>query len=141
MHRLFLDDTRKPSSELGFIVVRSYDEFVKHILMYGLPEVISFDHDLADEHYNDYLSDDNWFKPDSEIQLKYTEYKEKTGYQAAKWLLEFCDNSNLEVPQCYVHSSNVTGTTNIISLINSYQVHVEQKQQGTCVRATWKYVN
>ena len=32
-------------------IVRTYDAFVSYILKYGVPKMISFDHDLGEEHY------------------------------------------------------------------------------------------
>ncbi|MDP9961886.1 cyclic-phosphate processing receiver domain-containing protein [Chryseobacterium lathyri] len=68
----------------------------------GLPEMISFDHDLADIHY---------LKPDSD------EYAEKTGYECAKWLIEYCMDHYLDLPKFYCHSMNPVGKENILSLL------------------------
>ena len=65
---LFLDDFRKPHdcmsymphrigtsaaiyTQLDWEIVINYDEFVEWIKTNGIPEIVSFDHDLADEHY------------------------------------------------------------------------------------------
>ena len=58
MTRIYLDDERTPIYG-GWIVVRNYDEFVKKINELGLNniDVISFDHDLAPEHYEILFSD------------------------------------------------------------------------------------
>ncbi len=61
-YNLFLDDMRIPEAVFKYIgddryinndwvIVRSYNEFTKHIRKHGIPETISFDHDLADIHY------------------------------------------------------------------------------------------
>ncbi|WP_449399682.1 cyclic-phosphate processing receiver domain-containing protein [Chryseobacterium wanjuense] len=60
-----------------------------------------FDHDLADEHY---------LKPDSQ------EFVEKTGYDCAKWLIEYCMDNYLDLPKFYCHSMNPVGKENIESL-------------------------
>lgn len=67
MKRLFLDDSRNPGTccnymrEFGvdckiykkdWVVVRNYDQFVSYTIENGLPDIISFDHDLADINYN-----------------------------------------------------------------------------------------
>lgn len=114
MRRLYLDDNRNPLSELDFDVVRSYDEFVAYILKKGVPELISFDHDLADEHVKDYLKDPNNGK------LSYESYRERTGYDAAKWLVDYCISSNIKLPKCFVHSQNTIGAMNIRMYINNY---------------------
>lgn len=113
-YKLFLDDVRYPSHVTWvempngpWVTVRNYNDFVKHITSNGLPEFIAFDHDLGEEHYI-------VGKP------KYDEYKEKTGYDCAKWLIEYClDNSKL-FPKYVVHSMNPIGKMNIIALIENF---------------------
>lgn len=121
MSKLFLDDCRSPTdvtsawhksqfeefpSLYSWEIVRSYDEFVQFILKNGLPTVISFDHDLAWEHY-----------PQGDLRMgvpiDYSKFKEKTGYDAAKWLAEHCLNHKLELPDWFVHSFNPEGAKNI----------------------------
>jgi hypothetical protein len=137
MSRLYLDDIRTPRTELNFDIVRNYEEFVMYILTNGLPNVVSFDHDLSLEHYEDYLSDKNWDKSDEEVQLDYDSYKEKTGYDCAKWLVDYCIDNQLILPTCFVHSENRVGGDNIISYINNYLRFIEGKE-GRCARAMWK---
>lgn len=54
---LFLDDIRTPNAvysspyDGGWTIVRGYEEFVNAIQKYGVPDIISFDHDLEIEHY------------------------------------------------------------------------------------------
>lgn len=115
--KLYLDDIR--TIPVGWFGVRSYKEFVEFIEKNGLPEFISFDHDLADEHYDDYF--DNYLKPESEVKLKYDEYKEKTGYDCAKWLIEYCEKNNLELPVYQIHSFNGVGRFNIEQLLEGYK--------------------
>lgn len=100
-------------------IVRNYDQFVKYIEENGLPDLISFDHDLADEHYNDLFSDKNWVKDDNDIELSYGEYKEKTGLECAKWLVDYCSDNNKKLPEFMVHSANPVGKKNIESYLNN----------------------
>lgn len=102
MRKLFLDDIRKPPDQT-WDVVRSYTQFVAYIEANGVPDVISFDHDLAFEHYP--LTEEN---PDPQ-KIPYEKYAEKTGYDCAKWLIE----SGYEVKRWMVHSMNVKGAENI----------------------------
>lgn len=81
MRKLFLDDTLQPP-DITWDVVRSYDDFVYYIETHGVPDVISFDHDLAFEHYP--FAEDN---PEAK-KIPYDRYTEKTGYDCAKWLVE-----------------------------------------------------
>ncbi len=51
MYKLFLDDIRNYDlyyAGQNFIVARTYNEAVNIVKMHGLPEFISFDHDLGD---------------------------------------------------------------------------------------------
>jgi NAD+-processing family protein with receiver domain len=101
MRKLFLDDTRKPP-DFTWDVVRNYEEFVAYITLHGVPDIISFDHDLGFEHYPF-----NEESPGKEIP--YDSYNEKTGYHCAQWLVE-----NHKLPKQYlVHSMNMIGKANI----------------------------
>lgn len=101
---LFLDDIRFPEdvrysygSYKNVIICRSMDDAVWAVTHYGLPNCISFDHDLAHEHY--VIGDG-----------------EKTGYTFAKWFCDYVIDNNLDIPVdfCYhVHSMNPVGAENI----------------------------
>src|SRR6478752_846746 len=131
MDNLFLDDIRIPYQVGNYInpvelrvlyrksawdIVRDYDEFVKFIETKGLPKLISFDHDLADEHYNS----ESW--QDSTFGI----YREKTGYDCAKWLVEYCEKNSLSLPEILVHSMNPIGSENIKNLINGYKERLQK---------------
>jgi hypothetical protein len=127
---IFLDDIRNPWSVthvkipfLPYKIVRNYNEFVKAITAYynaidKLPEFITFDHDLCDQHYRPSMYD-----PDEHYSEYYDNgtFTEKTGYCCAKWLVEFCMEKNLDFPEYFVHSMNPIGKENIISLVESYK--------------------
>lgn len=106
--KLYLDDIRIPKTD-GWIIVRSYDEFVNWIKENGVPDEISFDHDLADVHY------------DPSTWVQGFKYHEKTGYDAAKWLCTYCFENSLPFPKWNVHSANPVGSQNIISLLTSFE--------------------
>lgn len=108
MKKLYLDDIRIPQTE-GWDIVRSYDEFVGWIEKNGLPDEVSFDHDLADVHY------------DPSTQIQGFEYHETTGYDAAKWLCGYCWTNGLPIPKWNVHSANPVGRDNIIQLIKGFE--------------------
>lgn len=124
-YKLFLDDERIPQRvtwtklPLGpWTIVRNYDIFVKHITNFGLPSFVTFDHDLADEHYP-------CFEPSGGInnmnKISYDKYKEKTGYDCAKWLCDYCAEHNLDFPAYTVHSMNPIGRENISNYIENYK--------------------
>lgn len=92
--KLYLDDIRNPKTE-GWTIVRNHEEFVEFININGLPEEVSFDHDLGEN--------------------------KKTGYDCAKWLCEYCWTNGLPVPDWNVHSANPVGRDNIVQLIENFQ--------------------
>jgi len=124
MYKLYLDDIRNPTTTYPttknseWIVVRSYEAFTSTITQLGLPFIISFDHDLADEHYPFNEPNGVIFNPKV---IPYESYKEKTGMDAAKWLVEYCMDIDVNIPTCKVHSANTVGAENINSYLNSYQ--------------------
>lgn len=90
--KLYLDDIRP--IPFGFVGVRSYSEFVTFIEQNGLPDFISFDHDLGEE---------------------------KSGYDCAKMLVEYCMNTEQPLPDFAVHSQNPVGKQNIESLLGNFR--------------------
>ena len=121
---LYLDDVRTPITTLPdyeeWVVVRNYDEFVDWITKNGIPELISFDHDLANEHIVDYFRQrriKGYQTPD------YDSYYEKTGMDCAKWLINYAEENDLKINYVSVHSHNPVGAKNIQSLINQYKHH------------------
>ena len=92
MTRLFLDDLRPiPDGHIG---LRSYTEFVSYITDKGMPDFISFDHDLG---------------------------LEESGYDCAIWLVNYCLDNTLRLPQFDVHSQNPVGKENILALLNNFK--------------------
>lgn len=123
MYKLFLDDVRMPNQVTWvpmpaspWTIVRNYKQFVDHISKSGLPFFVAFDHDLADEHYRPSM-----YNPDKHYTQYYTDgtFKEKTGYDCAKWLCDYCAEKNLDFPEYVVHSMNPIGRENIHSIIQS----------------------
>lgn len=116
---IFLDDERHPAQvkwtqipDLPWTVVRNYGNFKALITVKGyLPEFISFDHDLSIEHYKNLVKDES----------DYHKYNEKTGYDCAKWLVQYCLNSEQPLPKYTVHSLNPIGSQNIKWLLESYE--------------------
>lgn len=125
---IFLDDYRIPLNTfsytknfiylLDWVLVTNYDEFINDVINNGVAEVYSFDHDLGDEHYN------------NNPNIDYSQFKEKTGYDCAKWLIDYCLDNDLEFPkQIYIHSMNPHGSLNIESLFTTlnkvYNLNIE----------------
>jgi hypothetical protein len=130
---LWLDDIRNPylneenklptNEEYNINWVLNYGQFVSWLRMYGLPQAISFDHDLADEHYTpDYFWDD--YEQSKKFQAwKSKNYTEKTGMDCAKWLVEYCLDNNKPLPEIFIHSANPVGADNIRHLLENFNKH------------------
>lgn len=126
--KVYLDDVRTPKGA-DWVVVRNYDEFVAEINSIGLEniEVISLDHDLGETAMKEYF--DNALP---NYTIDYNNIEEKTGYDAAKWLVTRSILTNIPLPQIYSHSANPIGAANIIGYINNYFRNCRQPQ--TCIR-------
>lgn len=101
MTKLYLDDLRTPHED-GFTILRSYEEAVTYIEEYGLPDLISFDHDLGVDEVGRLLL---------------------TGYDFAKWLIEADLDGRIDIPPTFdfiVHSQNPVGKENIEKLLEGY---------------------
>lgn len=116
--KLYLDDIRIPKTD-GWVVVRSYQEFVDWITKNGIPDEISFDHDLGMEHIKYYFDNGGHDNPPDPLNAN---FKEKTGYDAAKWLCNYCWENGLPLPSWGVHSANPVGRDNIKQLLKNYEV-------------------
>jgi len=139
-HKIYLDDVRTPLDP-DWIVVRSYDEFVEKVKQLGIEniETVSLDHDLGDSAMQEYYTN---VSPN--YALNYANIKEKTGYDCAKWLIDFwLDSHDLEsayirkapdigFPTVYTHSANPIGSANIMGYINNFLMNLHRPQ--TCVR-------
>lgn len=125
-YKLFLDDKRNPvhcitymHHRIGWknpiylqndwVICRNYECFKNTLEDMGLPEFVSFDHDLAIEHYDPLLVESGIYSYDG--------FGEKTGYDCAKYLVDYCMRNKLKLPEYAVHSMNSVGTENITSYL------------------------
>lgn len=127
--KIFLDDVRNPNACVQYMfkliekkayvylhkdweIVRDYKEFVdlveKNI---GSIDLISFDHDLASEHYHPSM-----LKSEEEYNSQYVSFREKTGYDAAIWFKDLYKKHNLKLPEILIHTMNPVGFKNITNL-------------------------
>lgn len=139
MAKLFLDDVRFPKdcvtymqrelkaktlmyAEQDWHIVRSFKEFVAYITRNGLPDFISFDHDLG---YLSYI--------DVDVKNGYTtvEGKEFTGYHCAIWLINYCMDYGVKLPDYAVHSMNTVGKQNIEGLLSNFKKHEQLGTSGS----------
>lgn len=119
--KLFLDDNRLPydvfrktidpdyENNHEWVIVTNYYEFINIIEKFGVPNLVSLDHDLTQEHY---LSE-------NQTNINYDTFNIPTGYHAAKWLLNYCITNNKETPKIKVHSANQEGKKNIEEIFTS----------------------
>ena len=129
-YNLFLDDLRHPYDCISYmespgiyakwswVVVKNYDQFIAKIREEGLPSMISFDHDLADAHY-----DPAMYEGVEEYSKLYETFDEKTGYDCAKWLVDYCMDNGLKLPEFEVHSMNPAGGENIKKYLENFKKH------------------
>ena len=110
---LWLDDIRDPragdaksfvsylmweffdDAPTDIVWVKTQSEFENYIKENGLPDLISFDNDLG--------------------------VGNGEGYDCAKWLVEYCMDNNLELPDWYVHSANPVARENIENILNNFK--------------------
>ncbi len=105
---LYLDDMRVPTLH-GVHLVRTYAEFAQYLDERGMPDLISFDHDLAEEHYP--------VGPNEAGRtIPYADYVEKTGFDCARFIID----NNLDLRHWAVHSCNVQGRLNIERELRQY---------------------
>lgn len=134
-YNLFLDDLRKPDHAYihpkrdgnnivitshslqnmsgvpndEWVIVRTYEEFVRVIEERGIPNTVSFDHDLDEEHIRHYYRV-------TEVTgvVEYGDLKVKTGKHCAEYFVQKCKELKPErLPDVYIHSANKYGAEEI----------------------------
>lgn len=102
---LWLDDCRDPMQDdwLNFspigknvmvIWVKNYDEFINYIKENGIPDAICFDHDLGENSLS--------------------------GYECAKFLVQYCIENNLDICAYNIQSANPVGRDYIKSILDNW---------------------
>lgn len=119
---LWLDDERDPTygtwldnyapeyanDQNSVVWVESYADFCAYITQEGLPDMIAFDHDLG--FTNEYYIENNLPSPEPD----------KTGYDCAKWLIDYCIQHDKELPKWVIQSANPVGADNINGIFISF---------------------
>lgn len=137
---LYLDDERTPKDNppTGYepwVVVRNYNDFKAWIDLNGMPDYVSLDHDLAEEHMQDYYK----YQFNGIAAINYNDFKEKTGMDCARYMIEFAMNNKVSLPRLVgVHSHNPMGAVNIQSLVNSYKKHCGEEENCYIARIPFK---
>ena len=97
---LYIDDIRQPKTNFTKIV-RTCEEGQLYIKEHGMPDFISFDHDLG----------------------MVNGEERKSGYDFAKWIVDSDLDGDIDIPNDFnfnVHSANPVGAEKIKSILNGY---------------------
>jgi len=97
---LYIDDIRTPKTEFT-VIVRTCEEGQAYVREHGMPDFISFDHDLG-------MVDGK---------------ERKSGFDFAKWIVDSELDGEIVIPEGFkfnVHSANPVGAEKIRSLLNGY---------------------
>ena len=132
---LWLDDLRNPHEgkwieefapeylNSGSIIwVLNYEEFIEWIRKNGLPQKICFDHDLGEDVAIKLVS-----KGFNKKKAREVKKLAKSGYDCAKWLVDYCIDHDLQIPDWNVQSANPVGKENINGLLNNAKKHLTKK--------------
>lgn len=114
----------KPSS---IVWVVNFEEFTSWIGRNGLPHTIGFDHDLG-IHRPNMSHEDILSYPMREGATGYWRepiIERMTGYDCAKWLVDYCLDKDLPLPHYFSQSSNPAGKENILGLLDNYKKFYE----------------
>lgn len=84
---------------LHIVWCKTFEEFVEEVQK-SMPDAICFDHDLGDG---------------------------KSGYDAAKWLVDYCLETGKLPPAFYCQSSNPAGRDNIMGLLNNFKAFIQDE--------------
>lgn len=112
-YKLYLDDLRYPNNDPDWRIARNYHDAVWMVKNYGLPYHVSFDHDLAMEHY---ALDSDYGQLDEFMDAKPSGTpREFTGYDFAKWFCQWVMDNDVDLSDFtfHVHSANPVGAQNI----------------------------
>lgn len=98
-------------------VVTNFDEFQDYIYRYGVPDVISFDHDLNDLHY----------QHAKRFFFQYFEHVRfnDTGYHALRWLLMYIMYNMAQLPTIYFHTLNDYGKEKMQEALKLFTLNYE----------------
>lgn len=129
---LWLDDLRNPFEgkwieefapeylNSGSIIwVLNYEEFIEWIRKNGLPQKICFDHDLGEDVAIKLVS-----KGINKKKAREVKKLAKSGYDCAKWLVDYCIDHDLQIPDWNIQSANPVGKENINGLLINAKNHL-----------------
>lgn len=123
---LYLDDVKTPAKTIPgyepWDIARNAIEFELYIRIKGIPDYISFGHDLALEHISDFTK----YQMEGIPAINYGDFKEKTGLDCLKWLCDYITEqielgNNIKLNAIGVHSDNPLGSFNILNMANGFK--------------------
>ena len=99
---------------LDWVIVRTYKDFVSTIEERGLPNVVSFDHDLTVEYIQHYYK-----VTEKTGVIEYGNLTPDSGYHCAKYFVQKCKELKpKKLPEVYVHSANKYGVEEILKVLD-----------------------
>ncbi len=131
---LFLDDVRKPPAHLSkvFDTVRDFDQFRDWVETYGIPELVSFDHDLHHEHVEYFFGGGGFRNPPDPREGHFCN---PTGYDCADWLVRRCIELDRYPRFVVVHSANPVGSQQIYDMFSAFTGN--SKTEVKCRKIRW----
>lgn len=131
-YSLFLDDERQLFDvkwvqlpwHHKWLIARNYGEFVDLVMDLGLPEFVSFDHDLADFHYKIGSLENESGQRANLINMNFNYGSEKTGFDAMKWLVGYCSVHEKKFPPYAIHSLNGVAAERMETYIKQAKEHL-----------------
>lgn len=88
-----------------FVWVKNLYQFIDYIEKNGIPQFVSFDHDLNNRGGGEGLSDEQKLS--------------NNGVNCAKWLVNYCKQMGQPLPKFYVHSANSKQGPEITKVLTS----------------------
>lgn len=134
---LWLDDIRNPfddnwlydyaieyvvykiKDDISVVWVKSFVEFKDWIETYGLPTLIGFDHDLGEDIAKEMVASGM-----NKKKARLIKKEAPSGYDAAKWLVEYCADNHKPIPEYFIQSANPVGIVNIETYLGNAKKHL-----------------
>ena len=129
---MWLDDLRNPTDNIwnnwiarqgvnptdyDITWVKNYDDFTDWIVNNGLPDVVCFDHDLGQDIAIERYTTGGMTKTQAK---KLKKLETMSGFDATKWMVNYCMDNDLRLPDWYIQSANPVGAENIKSYLQSF---------------------
>lgn len=111
----------------NFVWVKNLYQFVDYIEKNGIPQFVSFDHDLNNRGGGEGLSDEQKLS--------------NNGVNCAKWLVNYCKQMGQPLPKFYVHSANPKHGPEINRVLTSENKQIIRLTEGDLYEVIKESVN